>query len=48
MAVRSLERLGLEDRLGTDSCEMIVDSFTSGVVPFQEANEGVTSTQVRR
>jgi hypothetical protein len=37
----------VEDRLGTNGGEMIIDSFASGAVPFQEADEGATTAQIR-
>jgi len=40
-------RDGIENHVGTDNGEMIVDSFAFGAVPFQETDEGATSAQVR-
>ena len=37
----------VEDRVGTDDGEMVIDSFALGDVPFQEAGQSATAAQVR-
>src|ERR1035441_3005517 len=37
----------IEDCLGANHGEMVIDSFTLGHVPFQEADERATAAQVR-
>ena len=36
----------VQDHLGTDGRKMIIDAFTFGDIPFQEADEGITAAEV--